>query len=120
MRARGKATVLLILNAVQLDLRVERGWFDVQQLRRPGLMSACLIEGESDQPCLKALDFVVEIDARGKIQRLQAVGYVRESFVASEMLRLSQQRGREIAKMLRFRTGCSAILSGRGAAANDS
>src|ERR1700704_2506330 len=63
-------------------------------------MSAGLIKGESDQACLKSLDFVVEINARRQIEGLQAIRYVGERLVTSQILRLPKQRGGEIAETL--------------------
>jgi hypothetical protein len=63
-------------------------------------MTAGLIQCASDQPSLKAPDFIVEIYALGKIQRSQPMGFFSESFVTGEVLGLSQQRIREIKQAL--------------------
>jgi hypothetical protein len=63
-------------------------------------MSACLIKCEPDEPGLKVSHLMVKIYAFGKIHGSQAIGFFSEGFVARQVLRLSQQRVREINQTL--------------------
>ena len=86
----GMPVLRLVLNPVKLDLRVEGGGFDMQQLGRPRLMTTGLIQGQPDQAALKPLDLAIEINAFGNVESLQPVGFVGEGLVADERLRLLQ------------------------------
>jgi hypothetical protein len=92
--------LVLILNPVKLNLRVQRRGFDAQQPRGPGLMPAGLIERQSDQTRLKSFNLAIEIDAFGNVQGTYAVGFIRKRLIASKRCCLSEQRVREVKQTL--------------------
>lgn len=100
IRTGRNACPTLELDPVGFYLRVKSRGFNVQQSRRPRLMTAGLIQRQPYQAAFKPFDLPVKVDAFREIKTLQPVRMIGESFVTRERFSLSQERARDIEQAL--------------------
>ncbi len=92
-----------VLNPVQLNLRIQRGRFDVKQTCGPSLVAPRLIQSQPYQTTLKAFDLFVEVNSLSYVHSLQAIRLFGEGTIARERFRLSHQGIRQLEQSLHAR-----------------